>query len=370
VFRPTLPDAGRLLPYLRRIDDSRIYTNWGPLAVELERRLAAHFGVNDGSVVSASSGTSALVGAILASAGRAKPARPLAIVPALTFVATAIAVEQCGYQPYVADVDADTWHLDIARIEHHRLRDQIGLVVVAAPFGRPVPQEMWSRFQRRTGIAVVIDGGASFEAISTNPTCYIGEIAMALSFHATKSFATGEGGCIVTTNPLLATLAVQALNFGFYATRESLIPSTNGKMSEYHAAVGLAELDWWAEKRSRLRDVASRYRRRMHAAALADRLACAPDLASCYVLFRAVDWNEARRIQSIFGHSGIDFRLWYGAGLMAQPYFKSAAHDILQVAECIAPRLIGLPVATDLTDTEIDHIASSLQAAVVARHGE
>jgi dTDP-4-amino-4,6-dideoxygalactose transaminase len=354
---------------LRRIDDSRIYSNWGPLATELERRLAAHFGLNDGSVVSASSGTSALVGAILASAGRAKPARPLAVVPALTFVATAIAVEQCGYQPYIVDVDVGTWQLDITRVEHHRLRDQIGLVVAAAPFGRPVPQEMCSTFQRRTGIPVVIDGGASFEAMSTNPACYIGEIATALSFHATKSFATGEGGCIVTTNTRLATLATQALNFGFHGTRESVIPSTNGKMSEYHAAVGLAELDGWDEKRRRLDDVAIRYRRRMQSAVFADRLACAPDLASCYVLFRAIDAYEARRVQRIFSHSGIDFRLWYGTGVIGQPHFNNAAHDMLQVTECLAPHLVGLPVATDLTDTDIDRVVSSLQAAVVAHAG-
>src|SRR6476661_10558001 len=85
VLRPLLPTVDRLLPYLSRIDASRCYTNWGPLASELEGRLARRFGVGDHGVISASSGTAALVGAILATAGRATPDRPLAILPALTF---------------------------------------------------------------------------------------------------------------------------------------------------------------------------------------------------------------------------------------------------------------------------------------------
>jgi hypothetical protein len=48
VLRPLLPQADRLLPYLRRIDASRIYTNWGPLASELECRLSGQFGLTDG----------------------------------------------------------------------------------------------------------------------------------------------------------------------------------------------------------------------------------------------------------------------------------------------------------------------------------
>src|SRR5678815_5661836 len=138
VLRPLLPDADRLLPYLREIDRGRIYTNWGPLTSELERRVGGHLGLEENRVVSASSGTVALIGAILGSAGRARPDRPFALVPAFTFVATAIAVEQCGYQPYLVDVSSDTWLLDADQVIDHPLLSQTGLVVTVAAFGRPV----------------------------------------------------------------------------------------------------------------------------------------------------------------------------------------------------------------------------------------
>src|SRR5262249_25159808 len=146
---------------------------------------------------------------------------------------------------------------------HHPLINKIGLVVPVAPFGRPVPHEPWHAFRRKTSIPVIIDGAASFDTIARAPDRYISDIPVALSFHATKSFATGEGGAVATTDAEVVARATQALNFGFYGTRDSQLASTNGKMSEYHAAVGLAELDGWEEKQSALSTVINCYRRLM-----------------------------------------------------------------------------------------------------------
>src|SRR5882724_1301312 len=165
VLRPQLPRAEKLLPYLRRIDASRWYSNHGPLVLEFENRLTQHFDLPQGSLVSASTGTAGLVGAVLASAGRARPERPYALLPAFTFVATAVAVENCGYSPCLADVDPETWALDAERLLAHPDLARVGVVVPVAPFGRPVPQAPWQAFRDKTGIPVVIDGAGSFEAI-------------------------------------------------------------------------------------------------------------------------------------------------------------------------------------------------------------
>jgi dTDP-4-amino-4,6-dideoxygalactose transaminase len=359
-FRPALPPVDRLLPYLRRIDAARIYTNWGPLATEFEHRLATHFDLPEDAVVSASSGTAAIVGAVLAAAGRATPARPLAIVPAMTFVATAIAVEQCGYRPYLVDVDATSWLLDPERVGQHALLDQVGLVVPVAAFGKPVFVEACHNFQQRTGIPVVVDGGASFEAVSDAPNRYLGAIPVALSFHATKSFSTGEGGCIITTDNRLAANASRALNFGFHGSRNSTAPSTNGKMSEYHAAVGLAELDDWPQKCRMLADVAKRYRRKFEAVHLSDQFIGAPTVAGCYALFRAANALESDRLQEGLSVSDVEHRLWYGHGLGQQQYFQEAPRDQLGTTESIARLLIGLPMATDLSDDDVGRVVDSL----------
>src|SRR5262249_41199904 len=161
---PRLPATERLLPYLHRIDATRHYSNHGPLVLEFERRLAEHLQLPHRGLMSASCGTAALIGAIIASAGRATPERPLALIPSFTFGATAAAAEIWGYQPYLADIDANTWMLDASRLAYHPERDRIGLFVPVASFGRAVPQAPWVSLRQETGIPVVIDGAASFEA--------------------------------------------------------------------------------------------------------------------------------------------------------------------------------------------------------------
>jgi len=359
VLRPQLPSVNRLLPYLRRIDAARVYTNHGPLSAELEGRLASHLKLPAQSVACASSGTSALIGAILAAAGRASENQPLALMPAFTFTATAVAAEQCGYRPYLADIDPTAWMLEPERLAGHSMLSQVGLVIPVAPFGGPIPQKPWLSFREQTGIPVVIDGAASFDRVALAPAQFLGAIPVALSFHATKAFATGEGGAVASSNTGLITQVAQALSFGFHNTRDSRGPSTNGKMSEYHAAVGLAELDGWMKKEQSLQHVIGCYRELLDGQGFIG----APDIGLSYALFECRNPAEAEAIQSGLWRCCIETRLWYGKGLHHQTYFSAARRDRLDVTDGIAPRLLGLPIAPDLSQPEIARVVSALTAA-------
>jgi dTDP-4-amino-4,6-dideoxygalactose transaminase len=304
-----------------------------------------------------------LVGAILAAAGRARPAQPFAIVPAFTFVATAIAVELCGYQPYLVDVDPDTWVIDAARLVEHPIRARTGVVVAASPFGRPVAQGPLEAFRDRTGIPVVVDGGACFEAMTDDPSL-AGDVPVALSFHATKSFAIGEGGCVVTTNRSTARAVAQALNFGFHGSRISMMPSVNGKMSEYHAAVGLAELDRWEAKRQQLEATANRYRKKLDSAGLSDNFVGAPDVAGCYALLRTGDVPSMDRLHQSLNDAGVEFRHWYGSGLHHHAWLREAPRDALDVAQQLGALTVGLPTATDLAEDTVELVVAAVRRAV------
>jgi dTDP-4-amino-4,6-dideoxygalactose transaminase len=366
VLRPLLPTVDRLLPYLARIDESRTYSNWGPLVYELQERLCRGLEQPPGSIVCASSGTTALVGAILATAGRAASDRPLAVVPALTFVATPLAVEECGFAPVVADVDATTWSLDPSRLEQELDLDRVGLIVPVAPFGRPIAQRGWQTFRRRTGIPVVIDGAASFDLTAPSSQLLLGDIPVTMSFHATKAFSSGEGGCVACGRSDAATDVMRALNFGFYEGRKAVSASTNGKMSEYHAAVGLAELDGWPAKQARLEGVVALYVDAFTHAGLSDRLVGAPAVGLSYVLFRAGNVAESVAVQRSLRAHGIDFRLWYGPCVHRHPHFAGVAREGLDTADDLAARLIGLPVAPDLPPAEVARVADAARAGAAA----
>jgi dTDP-4-amino-4,6-dideoxygalactose transaminase len=363
VLRPLLPSAEQLLPYLRRVDATRVYTSWGPLALELEERLCRRFSLPVGGVVSAGSGTSALTAAILTAAGRAAGGRRLAIVPALTFVATAVAAESCGYTLQIADVDPETWQLDPERVASRADLDELGIVIPVAPFGRPVPQAPWLDFRKRTGIPVVIDGAATFET-AVGQKGILGELPVAMSCHATKAFATGEGGCVASTETGMVEQIGQALNFGFSGSRDSATPSVNGKMSEYHAAVGLAELDEWKAKEDATVRILDLYRESFGRLGLGDRLICGPDVASTYVLFRARTRREANDVAASLTESGVSHRLWYGEGLHTHTHYESSWFDPLPVTQELAPRLLGLPFAVDLDERALARIGAAVAHGV------
>jgi dTDP-4-amino-4,6-dideoxygalactose transaminase len=285
-------------------------------------------------------------------------------MPAYTFIATASAAEQCGYEVLLADVDERDGSLDPARVLEHPQRDRIGVVVPVAPFGRPLAQAPWLAFRERTGIPVVIDGAACFEALGRDPRATLGPIPVALSFHATKSFAVGEGGCVLGRDLDLLQRTMRALNFGFAGDRNSHGPSINGKMSEYHAAVGLAELDGWPAKSRAFAEVAGRYRSRLADTGLLDRWHGAPEIASCYALFRCRDSEESTRVQAALQAAGIGFRLWYGTGLQDQAWVARTPHGELPVTRRLARLLIGLPSAADLGDVAIARVVDALAHGV------
>ena len=104
-----LPPARVVARYLEALDVSRQYANRGDLTTLLETRLAQRLGLSPGQMVVSASGTAALTASILAVAGRGGAERPLCLCPGYTFVAGALAAEQCGYRPYLVGIDLREW---------------------------------------------------------------------------------------------------------------------------------------------------------------------------------------------------------------------------------------------------------------------
>ena len=374
-FRPLLPTAAQLRPYLERIDAGRSYSNRGPLVWELEDRLAARLGQPGRTVCTAASGTLALVLAILAHAGPAGSVRPrpVALMPAFTFVATAQAAELCGYRPVFVDVDPGQWTLDPARLRAHPELDRAGLVLAAAPYGILPDVAGLADLQADTGLPVVIDAAAGFEALLDRPSAVSAAIPMALSFHATKSFSTGEGGAVVWGCAAGQLRVMQIANFGFLGAREARTVGLNAKLSEYHAAVGLAMLDDLDTRRRQQAAVARRYACAADAAAMPGRLHLPPRISPAYALFEAPTPDLRARAEVALAEALVDCRRWYGRGVDLQPHFADTAprtdDDPLPVTRDLCDRLLGLPMAPDLGAAAIARVIAALRAAAVPEAG-
>jgi dTDP-4-amino-4,6-dideoxygalactose transaminase len=350
VARPKLPNAEAILPFLRRIDETRIYSNFGPLVRELEAGLASHFSIDPTEIVSctnATLGLAAVLRVVARPGGRC-------LMPSWTFCASAHAVQLAGLKPVFLDVDPQTWCLTTAVVDAALAEGPAAVVMPVGAFGIPVDPHTWDCFSDRTGTPVVIDAAAAFAGQE------IGRSACVVSLHATKSFGVGEGGLVAARDRQLIAEVLRATNFGFLGERRAQRPAFNGKMSEYSAAVGLAALADWPRTREQWLRVAARYWVALDC--LGQFRSPMKDIvtANLIVGFDAPHGEVAQRLLS----RGVATRSWYGAGCHREPAFADCPALALPVTDRLANRTLGVPFFLDMKDAEIERVVEELGAAV------
>ena len=358
---PDMPRHTELLPYLREIERLLWYTNFGPLSMKFEHRIAEILGVHEEAVCAVANCTLALEAA-LAILGLKRNARVL--IPALTFVATASAVLRSGYVPVLSDVDDRSWILT-PEIARECMRDgPVDCVMPVAAFGCPVDVVAWDSFYEETGIPVLIDAAGAF---GNQPVGRHGMVAF--SFHATKTLGCGEGGLVASFDARWVSEIRQFTNFGIDTLTGSVGQAgTNAKLSEYHAAVGLAALDSWPEKRVRRQKVHARYLAKLASACPSLELQNRPrDGIYSIMQVRLPDSVDVRRVAGLLEAQHIETRRWYLPPLSAHPAFRDAMHyGGISVVSKLAGSLIGLPFHVLLSDSEIDFICMQMAAAMNA----
>ncbi len=338
VFKPTLPTAEKLLPFLKQIDANHWYTNQGPLVHLFERKLADHFGVSVDRVVTCANGT---VGLTLALQALGLPPGCLCLMPSWTFVATPAAALQAGLQPFFADVDSQTWALDPQHVRQIVRTQRIGAVIPVAPFGAPLDLAAWESFQTETGIPVLVDAAAGFDTFAATKTT----LPFVVSLHATKVFGIGEGAVVVSPHDDRARTVRAFSNFGFDGSREARLPGGNAKLSEYGAAVGLAGLEAWPSTRRRWQRLTSLFRTFL--TERAEKMVSSPRFGegwvSSYGLVRLAPLFEATEIERGLADSGVETRLWWGNGCHTHPAYRDCPRESLMQTEALTPSVLGLP---------------------------
>ena len=351
VARMSMPAAQAITPYLEEIDAARWYSNFGPLLQRFERRLAARFG--GAEIVAASSGTAALT--VTLAALEAEPGAYCAL-PSWTFAATAHAVSQAGFRPWFVDVDPVNWMLEPARLQAilSAAPGRVGAVVPVCAFGRMADVEGWLAFRRETGVPVVFDAAAAFDAATD------ARVPLVVSLHATKALGVGEGGFLATTDRQLAARMRERTAFGFRGSRDAQVPATNAKLSEYAAAVGHAALDLWPHSRIAYMRAAQALRiALLHAPEIRFQPGWGSEWISSTCVVRLPD-GAARSFEERFGAAGVDTRRWWCAGCHLSPAFADAARTGLPVTEQLAASTLGIPFASDLSHDDIARIAGAL----------
>lgn len=338
--RPDMPNLSDLHAHHQLIEASGYQSNRAALVLGLEERFADALGMPCRTVAN---GTLALELALTAS-GLRKGARVM--VPSFTYPASVTAILRAGMQPVFGDIDPDRWLLTPE--EAWRYDRQIDAVMPVCSFGAAYAIEEWAE----CGVPVVMDAAAAWGNQAVSPG-----LVACFSLHATKSLGAGEGGLVVGSEEICA--AVQRLSaFG--------LDGTNGKMSEYAAAVALTNLAAWEARSTARRAVAAMYRGALaEAIPGAQTQAWSPQWTPTLMPVLLPEGSDPEAVAHRMSLSGIGTRRWYWP-LVSETYLQALRVSELPSSIRISGRLLGLPFYTAMTMDEVGRVVEALAAALTA----
>lgn len=336
VTQPALPPLDEFMPYLQKIWDNKWLTNNGPFHQQFEKELAEYLGIKYLSLFS--NGTLALITAL-----QALRITGEVITTPFSFVATTHSLWWNNIKPVFVDIEDKYFNLDPKRIEA-AITPQTTAIMPVHVYGNPCEVEEIQRIADIYGLRVIYDAAHVF-GVNKNGQSILnwGDMSI-LSFHATKTYNTIEGGAIICQDERTKQRIDLLKNFGFRDEVTVIEPGINAKMNELQAAYGLLQLkhvDTYINKRKQRVKL---YRQLLKDVEGIRCLADMPDVRHTYCYF-PIRVNTAK-----YGISRDDL------------YFKLQESDIFG-RRYFYPLITDFPTYSGLPSAKADNIPVATQAA-------
>ncbi|WP_352418505.1 DegT/DnrJ/EryC1/StrS family aminotransferase [Proteiniborus sp.] len=253
VTKPFLPPIEEYIIYLKKIWESGIVTNNGELVKRLEKELSSILKLSN--LIAVANGTLGIQIAI-----KALDLVGEIITTPFTFIATCSSIIWQNCTPIFVDIDPETLNIDSDKIEPKITRKTSAILGVHV-FSNPCDVKSINNISKKHNLKVIYDAAHSlFVDYEDKSILDYGDISV-VSFHAVKFFNTVEGGACITQSKELAERIRQIRNFGFNENGQVTDIGINAKMSELHAAMGLASLKYIEEIRKKRKDKYNIYKK-------------------------------------------------------------------------------------------------------------
>jgi dTDP-4-amino-4,6-dideoxygalactose transaminase len=302
------------------------------------------------------------------------------LVPAMTFVATANAVEHTGARPVLVDCEPVTGLIDLAAAEA-AITSRTRAIMPVHLWGRPLDMDALNALRDRHGLLVIEDAAHAIGARwGDRPIGSFGNLT-AYSFYVTKNITTIEGGALATNDGEISAeverLALHGLSLGAWQRYsdsgfkhyDSVAPGFKFNMTDVQAAVGihqLPRLDGWIARRAEL---AARYDELLRELPLVLPRAAAPATVHGWHLYpvqveddagiardELLDWMTKRRIGV-----GVHYRAVHLHPYYRDRYGFEPAH--FPEASRISERTLSLPLSPKVTESDLADVVEALSGA-------
>ena len=311
---------------------------------QLEEEFAAFVGVPH--AVATSSGTTALHLALLA-AGVGE-GDEVVTVP-FTFIASATSVLYTGARPTFVDVRGDDFCIDPGLVEA-AITPRTRAIMPVSLYGQPADMPALADIAQRRGLALVEDAAQAHGAAIGERRSGSWGIGC-FSFYPTKNMTTGEGGMLTTADPELAERARLLREHGMKVRYHHDLLGYNFRMTDVHAAIGLAQLAKLPGYNARRRAIAARYDAELRGVITP---AVRPGVTHVYHQYtlcvaRRDEFAEALR------ERGVGSGIYYPIPVHRQKPFVALGYgnQAYPVTDRLTEEVLSIPVHPSLSDDEV-----------------
>lgn len=351
VTKTFLPSLEEYNKYLQRAFNKVWLTNRGELVVELENKLKKFLHVNHLTLTT--NGTLPIQIAI-----KALELKGEIITTPFSYVATTSAIvwEQCT--PIFVDIDPEYLTIDPKKIEN-AITGKTSAILATHVFGNPCDVKAIENIAKKHNLKVIYDAAHCFGVKYKNRSIFEYGDVSTCSFHATKIFHTGEGGCFITNDKKLHHKLFYQHNFGHKTPVSFYGIGTNAKMSELQAAMGLAVFDHIDEIFENRKKAVELYNELLKDSQHIQRLKIRENTDWNYHYYPIIFETEETllKIQEALNKEKIFPRRYFYPSLNTLNYVNNKP---MPISESIASRILCLPLSADISDNEIKKIVKIL----------
>ncbi len=326
----------------------------GPRTARLEEKWAAVCGTKH--AIATSSGTTALHIALLA---HGIDAGSEVITSPFTFIASANSILYTGARPVFVDIEEDTFNLDPDRIEA-AITPRTKAIMPVHLYGYPCDMDAILHIARRRNLAVIEDAAQAIGADLHGKR--VGSFGTGcFSLYATKNVMSGEGGMITTDDEALARRCRLLRSHGMERRDYHELLGYNFRMSDLHAAIGLAQIDRLDEFTAKRRANADYLNRHIKSVVTP---AVRPGYGHVWHQYTVrIDRGRDRDAAAKqLNDAGIGTGIFYAVPANRQRHLvEMGLGDVsLPIAERLATEVISLPVHPQLSQSDLAKIVAEV----------
>lgn len=286
------------------------------------------------------------------------------IVPSNTYIATWLAVSECGARPVPVEPDPTTCNIDPNRIAE-AITCRTRVILPVHLYGQPAEIKAIVNIAHTHGLKVLEDAAQAHGASYRGRRVGGHGDAVAWSFYPGKNLgALGDAGAVTTSNPHLAEKMRVLRNYGSCRKYVNEVRGYNSRLDALQAAVlsvKLRHLDAWNDRR---RCIADRYLDALSATGLV--LPRPPQwVQSAWHLF-VVRSLDRQRLRHRLAASGVETLIHYPIPPHRQKAYCDGgwSADDFPLANCIADEVLSLPIGPQMTQGDVEAVIAAVQAAI------